>query len=234
MLSTSPVAARAPVRRSVAVQRLGRIGYADALAVQHDLVAKRSANPRSGGGSVVPDTLLLLEHSPVITLGRGSKEGNVLLSAEALRARGVELHESGRGGDVTYHGPGQVVGYAIVDLKPDRCDVRRFVGDLEETMIRCAADYGLAAGRSKGMVGAWIGDRKIGAIGVRISRWVTMHGFAFNVSTNMTHFDLIVPCGIPDRGVTSLERELGRSVPMDEVMDRLASHFADVFDADRA
>ena len=207
--------------RSLAVRRLGRIGYAQALAIQEDLLAQRSANR-------IPDTLLLLEHSPVITLGRGSKPGHVVASAESLRARGVEVHESGRGGDVTYHGPGQVVGYAIVDLKPDRCDVRRYVRDLEETMIRACADYGVAADRAPGLIGAWVGDRKIGAIGVRISRWVTMHGFALNVSTNLTHFDLIVPCGIPDKGVTSLSSELRREIPLEEVMDRLEANFAAV------
>jgi lipoyl(octanoyl) transferase len=214
--------ARAPVHRPLDVHRLGRIGYADALAIQQDLLAKRSAN-------AIPDTLLLLEHTPVITLGRGSKAGHVVASAETLAARGVEVFESGRGGDVTYHGPGQVVGYAIVDLKPDRCDVRRYVRDLEETMIRTCADYGIAAGRQSGLIGAWIGDRKIGAIGVRISRWVTMHGFAFNVTTNLTHFDLIVPCGIPDKGVTSLSLEIRRDVPTGEVMDRLAANFDSVF-----
>jgi lipoyl(octanoyl) transferase len=133
---------------------------------------------------------------------------------------------------VTYHGPGQIVGYPILDLSPDRKDVRRYVGDLEELMIRLANDYGLAAQRVEKLNGTWIGERKIGAVGVRISRWVTMHGFAFNVSTDLRHFDVIVPCGIRNKDVTSLERELGREVAIDDALDRLERHVSDVFDAD--
>jgi len=150
----------------------------------------------------------------------------------ALEALGFGVHETGRGGDVTYHGPGQIVAYPILDLAPDRMDVRRYVRDLEELMIRLAADYGLDAGRVEKLNGTWIGQDKIGAIGVRISRWVTMHGFAFNVSTDLTHFSVIVPCGIQGRGVTSLARELGREVPLDEVMDRIERHAAAIFDAE--
>jgi lipoyl(octanoyl) transferase len=143
------------------------------------------------------------------------------------------VFETGRGGDVTYHGPGQLVGYPIVDLNPDRRDVHRYVRDLEEVMIRLCADYGLAADRVKGFSGAWIrsesGDEKIGAIGVRISRWVTSHGFAFNVTTDIGFFNLIVPCGIADRGVTSLQARLGRAPDMSEVEDRCIDRFADVF-----
>ncbi|HJL15149.1 MAG TPA: lipoyl(octanoyl) transferase LipB [Sandaracinaceae bacterium LLY-WYZ-13_1] len=213
------------MRRTIAVHHLGRIDYADALELQERLQRARIRG-------AVPDTLLLLEHPPVITLGRGAKEQNVLWSRERLEARGFAVHEIGRGGDVTYHGPGQLVGYPIVDLAPDRKDVRRYVRDLEELMVRLSADYGLEAGRVEKMNGTWIGDRKIGAIGVRISRWVTMHGFAYNVSTDLAHFGVIVPCGIADRGVTSLERELDRAVPMDEVLARLEAHFASIFDAD--
>jgi len=154
----------------------------------------------------------------------------VLFPAEALRERGFEVYETGRGGDVTYHGPGQVVGYPILDLSPDRRDVHRYVRDLEQVMIRTCADYGLAASRVAGLTGTWLGDEKIGAIGVRIARWVSSHGFAFNVGTDLSAFDLIVPCGIRGRGVTSLERKLGRPVPQGEVMDRLATHFAAVFE----
>jgi lipoyl(octanoyl) transferase len=173
----------------------------------------------------------------VITLGRGAKEENLRFPRASLHARGIEVHETGRGGDVTYHGPGQLVGYPIVSLSPDREDVRRYVKDLEESMIRLAAAYGLEASRIEGMNGTWLrsaelGDRKIGAIGVRISRWVTMHGFAFNVTTRLAHFELIVPCGIRDKGVTSLELELGRAVPLVEVMDRYEPIFAGLFDAD--
>ena len=152
----------------------------------------------------------------------------MLFPEEALRARGFEVFESGRGGDVTYHGPGQVVGYPILDLAPDRCDVHRYVRDLEEVMIRACADYGVAASRLAGMTGTWVGERKVGAIGVRIARWVTSHGFALNVSTDLAPFSLIVPCGIRGRGVTSL-MTLGRSATVAEVTDRLAIHVAAVF-----
>jgi lipoyl(octanoyl) transferase len=204
------------------VRSLGRVRYADGLDLQAKLVAERQ-------GGEIPDQLLLLEHEPVFTLGRNARRENVLFSDEALRERGFDVFESGRGGDVTYHGPGQVVGYPILELPPDRRDVHRYVRDLEDVMIRCCADYGLEAGRVSGMSGTWVGKEKIGAIGVRISRWVTSHGFALNVTTDLSAFDLIVPCGIQDRGVTSLERLLGRAVPLDEVMDRLTAHFADVF-----
>jgi lipoyl(octanoyl) transferase len=190
--------------------------------MQESLVAERQAG-------AVFDHLLLLEHDPVFTLGRNARHENVLFPAEALRARGFDVFETGRGGDVTYHGPGQVVGYPILDLSPDRRDVHRYVRDLEEVLVRTSADYGIEAGRIPGLTGAWVGRDKIGAIGVRIARWVTSHGFAFNVSTDLSAFELIVPCGIRGRGVTSLERLLGRTVPLDEVMGRLTGHFAAVF-----
>jgi lipoyl(octanoyl) transferase len=209
--------------RGLVVQRLGRLPYGEGLDFQARLVAERQAGHR-------PDTLLLLEHEPVFTLGRNARPENVLLSAEVLRGRGFSVFESGRGGDVTYHGPGQVVGYPILALGPDRRDVHRYVRDLEEVMIRTCADYGVAAGRVAGLTGTWVGDAKIGAIGVRIARWVTSHGFALNVSTDLSPFDLIVPCGIRGRGVTSLERLLGRVVGLDDVMTRLAGHFGAVFD----
>jgi lipoyl(octanoyl) transferase len=180
-------------------------------------------------GGRVSDHLLLLEHDPVFTLGRNARHQNVLYPAEVLRARGFDVFETGRGGDVTYHGPGQVVGYPILDLAPDRRDVHRYVRDLEEVMIRTCTEYGVEAGRAEGLTGTWVGADKIGAIGVRIARWVTSHGFAFNVSTDLSAFELIVPCGIRGRGVTSLERLLGRPVPLEEVMGRLEACFLDVF-----
>lgn len=209
--------------RRIEVRRLGRVRYADGLALQERLVKDRQAG-------AVADTLLLLEHEPVFTLGRNARVENVLFPEAELRARGFDVFEAGRGGDVTYHGPGQVVGYPILDLSPDRRDVHRYVRDLEEVMIRTCADYGLAAGRVEGRTGCWIGPEKIGAIGVRIARWVTSHGFALNVSTDLTPFQLIVPCGIRDRGVTSLERLLGRAPDLGEVMDRLAVHLLNVFE----
>ena len=178
----------------------------------------------------IPNLLLLLQHPPVITLGvRKSSRNNVTATEAQLASRGVEVHDTGRGGDVTYHGPGQIVGYPILDLRPDRCDVHRYVRDLEEVMIRVCADCGVTAGRVSGMSGAWVGAEKIGAIGVRISRWITSHGFAFNVSTDLRYFDLIVPCGIQDRGVTSLERLLGRPIDLQDAANRLTAHFCDVF-----
>jgi lipoyl(octanoyl) transferase len=215
------VAASTP--RALAVRRLGRIPYSRGLEIQAQLVAERQAG-------AIPDQLLLLEHDPVFTLGRNARAENVLFPEAALRERGFEVHETGRGGDVTYHGPGQVVGYPILDLSPDRRDVHRYVRDLEEVMIRALSDYGVAAGRIGGLTGTWVGREKIGAIGVRISRWVTSHGFALNVSTDLAPFGLIVPCGIRDKGVTSLERLLGRPVALADVMDRLSAHFLAVFE----
>lgn len=210
--------------REIHVHRVGRRPYGPMLQAQ---VALRDA--RIAGD--VPDTLLLLEHDPVITLGRSSSEAHILATPEALRSRGIECYEIGRGGDVTYHGPGQLVGYPIVDLRPDRKDVRRFVTNLEEVMIRVCAHYGLRAGRVEGLNGTWIEDRKVGAVGVRIRQWVTMHGFALNVNTELSAFDVIVPCGIQDKAVTSLQGELGRELPMQEVQEVTAAAFADVFES---
>lgn len=206
------------------VRRLGLVRYDEALTLQRALVEERRAGR-------IPDLLLLLQHPPVITLGVRGDGGraNVLASPERLAEAGIDVHESGRGGDVTYHGPGQIVGYPILDLRPDRCDVHRYVRDLEAVMIGVCADYGVEAGRLTGLTGAWVGAEKVGAIGVRISRWITSHGFALNVSTALEHFQLIVPCGIADRGVTSLERAAGRPLEMGEVEDVVARRFAEVF-----
>ena len=211
----------------MAVRRLGRVAYAAGLELQAQLVLDRQAGR-------IPDTLLLLEHDPVFTLGRNARQENVLFPEAALRAKGFEVFETGRGGDVTYHGPGQIVGYPIIDLKPDRQDVHRYVRDLEEVMIRTCADYGIAAGRIQGATGCWVGEDKIGAIGVRLSRWVTSHGFAFNVNVDMAPFALIVPCGIHGKGVTSLARLLGREVQLEEAMDRLARRASQVFGGETA
>jgi lipoyl(octanoyl) transferase len=215
----------AGVERPIEIRRLGVIPYAEALALQRSLVEERKAGR-------VPDLLLLLQHPPVITLGVKGDGGrsHVVASPERLDELDITIEETGRGGDVTYHGPGQIVGYPIIDLAPDRCDVHRYVRDVEEVMIRVAAEYGVMAGRIKGLTGAWVGADKIAAIGVRISRWVTSHGFALNVNTNLDHFGLIVPCGIADHGVTSLERACGRALPMDQVEDAVVRHFADVFE----
>jgi lipoyl(octanoyl) transferase len=211
--------------RPIEIRRLGVVSYADALAMQRALVEERRADR-------VPDLLLLLQHPPVITLGVKGDGGrsNVVATPERLAQLGIEVHEAGRGGDVTYHGPGQIVGYPILDLRPDRCDVHRYVRDVEEVMIRVCADYGLDAGRIPRLTGTWIGAEKIGAIGIRISRWITSHGFAFNVSTNLDHFRLIVPCGIGDRGVTSLAKATGQRIPIRDAEYAVIRHFADVFD----
>jgi lipoyl(octanoyl) transferase len=208
----------------VEIRRPGILSYADALELQARLVAERKAG-------LIPDQLLLLQHPPVITLGvkTRSDRSHVIGTSEMLLARGVELVESGRGGDVTFHGPGQLVGYPIIDLKPDRCDVHRYVRDLEEVLIRAVAALGVEAARSPGLTGVWVGSDKIAAIGVRISRWITSHGFALNVSTDLSLFDLIVPCGIRDRGVTSMHRVLGRTVEMALVERAVSEAFAAVF-----
>jgi len=184
------------------------------------------------------DWLFLLEHPPVLTLGRGADGANVVASPEWLRGRGFEVHETDRGGDVTYHGPGQIVAYPVLDLSA-RPDVRQFVRDLEESMIRTCADFGLKAERHAEHRGAWVGPRKIGAVGVHLSRWITSHGIALNVATDLTHFQAIVPCGIadPGLGVTSMRAEaerLGREAPAPaEVEERLASHLAGVLGRER-
>lgn len=204
--------------------RLGTIDYAEAHRLQKELQSKRIRGE-------ISDIVLLLEHPPVFTMGRSAKAQHVVAPPELLKARGIQVHEVGRGGDVTYHGPGQLVAYPIIDLKPDRKDVRKYVASLEETMIRTCAGFGLPAGRVEGLNGAWIGDRKVGAVGVRISRWVTMHGLALNVNSDLRQFEMIVPCGIQDKGVTSLSAELGRTVRVTDVVEPLARHFARLYEA---
>jgi lipoyl(octanoyl) transferase len=197
--------------------------YAAGLEIQERLVAQRRAGE-------VPDQLLLLEHPHVITLGSASDRRHVLLDEQERRFMGMELFETGRGGDVTYHGPGQLVGYPILDLKPDRRDVHRYVRDLEEVLIRAVTRLSVAATRIPGLTGVWVGGDKLAAIGVRVSSgWITSHGFALNVSTNLSFFETIIPCGIRDHGVTSLARILGRPVERAEVEDRVAETMGQVF-----
>lgn len=206
------------------VRRLGRVPYAEALALQRELVEERRAGR-------IGDVLLLVEHPHVLTLGVRGDGGrsHILAPTETLTALDVAVHETGRGGDITYHGPGQLVGYPIIDLKPDRCDVHRYVRDLEEVLIRVAADHGITASRLSGLTGVWVGGEKLAAIGVRIARWITSHGFALNVSTDLDFFKLIVPCGITDRGVTSLAALLGRPLDWRVVEDQVVDHFTEVF-----
>jgi lipoyl(octanoyl) transferase len=220
--------ARETAIRTISVRRLGRVDYGEALELQKSLVEDRRAGR-------IGDTLLLLEHPPVLTLGvktRG-KSTNIIASSEQLARQGVSVFETGRGGDVTYHGPGQLIGYPIFDLNPDRRDVHRYVRDLEEALIVALRAFGIEGGRVPGLTGVWVGspgrEEKIAAIGVRISRWITSHGFALNVSTELDHFSLIVPCGIRDRGVTSLERVLGRAVSTSDVERAVVDGMQQVF-----
>ncbi len=204
------------------VEQLGRVGYAEALRLQAEKVALRKAG-------AVPDTLLLLEHPHVYTLGRNARGENFLVSKESLAAQGAEVFETDRGGDVTYHGPGQLVGYPIFDLTKHRRDISWYMRSLEEVLIRVAADFGIDAGRVQGAPGVWVGNEKLVAMGVHVSRWVTSHGFAFNVSTDLCYFENIVPCGLAGRGVTSLEKLLGGPVEMETVIERVVEHFGEVF-----
>ena len=252
------------MRRTITGYWLGRVAYERAHALQHALLEERLAGDPRGLG----DVILLLEHDPVVTLGRGANGENVLAGEEDLRARGVSLVETARGGDVTFHGPGQLVAYPILDLKPDRCDVRKYVRDLAEVMILLAREQGVAAGVLPGdpkLIGVWVDEKapaewdevrslaasrgemgemqeraprlaKIGAIGVRLTRWLTMHGFAFNITTDLTGFRLIVPCGIQSLGVTSLATLAPPNGPVlptvEEAARRSLAHFGKVFDAD--
>ena len=211
--------------------RLGRVEYLDGLELQRQFQQARRAE-------VTGDMLLLLEHPPVLTLGRGAKETNILTPKEQLDALGVEVFETDRGGDVTYHGPGQIVGYPLLHLGPGRQDVRKYVRGIEELMIRTVADWGITATRIEAWPGVWVaasrrgGPRKIAALGVHLSRWYTKHGFALNVRTELSHFELIVPCGIREAGVTSMREELGEEVAVSEVEARIAHHFREVFECE--
>jgi lipoyl(octanoyl) transferase len=205
------------------LRNLHLVTYENGLALQAKLVELRQQE-------AIDDQLLLLEHPPVITLGRGGKAENLLASPEALAASGVRFFETTRGGDITYHGPGQLVGYPIVHLGEGRRDVRKYVTMLEEVLIRSVAEFGITAERVEGRRGIWAGNEKIAAIGVRIARWVTSHGFALNVSTNLEHFRLITPCGLHGTGVTSISQLTGRPIAMDEVRAVVAAKFAEVFE----
>lgn len=211
--------------RRLWVEAWGRVPYAEALARQERYVRERRAGLR-------PDTLVLVEHPHVITLGTGARREHVLLPPEELARRGIELHPTGRGGDVTYHGPGQLVGYPILDLKPDRCDLHAYLRDLEDVLIRAVGHFGVRAGRIPGLTGVWTPKGKIAAIGVRVSAgWITSHGFALNVTTDLSFFGTIVPCGLRDHAVTSLAAELGRPVPLTDVAAAVVAAFGEVFDA---
>jgi lipoate-protein ligase B len=201
---------------------LGRIGYGRALDLQMRICASR----KSG---CCPDVLLLLEHPPTITLGRNGRWHNLLVTEEALRSRGVERFETDRGGDITFHGPGQIVGYPILRLEQAERDVHRYMRNLEECLIRTLQAFGIETSRDERYTGVWTGRGKIAAMGVHISRWVTRHGFALNVNTDLSFYDLIVPCGIVGKQVTSMQALLSRPVEIDQVANRVALEFGAVF-----
>src|SRR6476620_11197931 len=215
--------------RPLEVRWLATVPYAEGVDLQKRLVEQRKLD-------AIPDQLLLLEHPPVITLGVKTRDDrtHIVATPQTLEDEGIEVVETGRGGDVTYHGPGQLVGYPILDLKPDRCDVHRYVRDLEAVLIRAVERFGIRAGRMPGLTGVWVGADKLAAIGIRISRWVTSHGFALNVTTDLDHFGFIVPCGITGKGVTSFERLLGQAPTMADVSAAVIDGFAEVFDAETA
>ena len=224
-----------PAPQPVTVCYLGRVAYGPTWDLQKRVQARLIAAKRQDPPEVLPHVLLLVEHPPVYTLGKSGDATNLLLSEEALTARGARFFHIDRGGDITYHGPGQLVGYPLLDLDRFFTDLHRYMRALEEIVIRTCADYGLQAGRVAGRTGVWIGpddaglERKICALGIRCSRWVTMHGFAFNLNTDLSFFDYIIPCGIQDRGVTSLACEQGRPVDEADVRGRLLRHFEDRF-----
>ena len=237
------------MKHRVHVRDLGAMRYAEAWALQEELfgamvqrkIARRRAGLEEQEPSADPDLalpeghMLYVEHPHVVTLGKSGEEAHLVASKEQLERLGVDYHPINRGGDITYHGPGQLVGYPLLDLDQIFTDIGRYMRTLEEAIIRTCSDYGLHTERIDGLTGVWLdvdkgmGARKIAALGVKSSRWVTMHGFAFNVTTDLNFFDLIVPCGIQGRGVTSLERELGRKVPMGEVRERVHGHLRALF-----
>jgi lipoyl(octanoyl) transferase len=208
-------------KRKLLIKRLGRVEYGQALAIQKatELAVKEGSDP---------DTLLLLEHPHTLTVGRRGDSAGILMSAELLAARGVSVFETNRGGKITYHGLGQIVGYPIINLSPDREDVHAFVRDLEEVLIRTLADYGIEAFRIEGFTGVHTSRGKVAAIGVHIARWITTHGFALNVNTDLSYFNLIIACD--GEQVTSMQDLLGHEIDMREVEDHIAGHFAEVFD----
>ena len=224
--------------QSVVICDLGRAAYEPTWTLQQRIQNRLIDAKRSDPPEPIPHVLLLVEHPPVYTLGKSGDAEHLLLSEDELADRGASFFHIDRGGDITFHGPGQLVGYPILDLDRFFTDLGRYLRTLEEIIIRTCADYGLKAGRVDGRTGTWIGpdargpERKICAMGVRCSRWVTMHGFAFNINTDLDYFDHIVPCGISDRGVTSLAQELDHPADADEAQARVIHHFADLFDAE--
>jgi len=208
--------------RSLWVVDLGLRPYGEVWSLQEDLIWMRQEG-------MTPDLLILVEHEPVITLGKAGRAEHILIPTEELARRGISLHRVDRGGDVTFHGPGQVVAYPILDLTHQGRDVHLYCRRLEEVGLRTLSDYGLRGERVSGLPGVWVGEEKVMAIGVGVKRWISCHGLAFNVNTNLEYFHLIHPCGIKDRGVTSLSRLLKREIPLKEVKERLLHHFSCLF-----
>lgn len=232
------------MKQQIIVNDLGRIPYRDAWDLQEKLLREDTdakAAAREAGAGSIPQTrhhLLFCEHPPVYTLGKSGDMDHLLVSDAELAARGIQFVQTNRGGDITFHGEGQIVGYPILDLERFYTDIGRYLRNLEDVIIRTIGDYGLAGERSKGETGVWLDPsipgraRKICAMGVRCSRWVTMHGFALNVNTDLSYFNNIVPCGIQDKSVTSLQKETGRTLPVEEVRARIVHHFSEIFDAE--
>jgi len=210
--------------REMWVVRLGRMGYEECLELQREVARQRIS------GAIPQDVLLLVEHPPVVTLGRASKQKNMISSPDFLRSRGVELFEVERGGDVTFHGPGQLVGYPVFDLKRHKQDLHWYLRSVEEAIIRIIGEYGIPGERSTGYTGVWTRGRKIASIGVHARDWVTWHGFALNVTTDLSYFDLIVPCGIVGVEMTSIVKETGLAPGLEEVSSLAAQHFGEVFE----
>ncbi|KOY86052.1 octanoyltransferase [bacterium 336/3] len=231
------------MNKSVRVENLGRIDYQKAWDYQTELFDKtvqlkiqNRNNPETE--EPTPNYFLFCEHPHVYTLGKSGSIDNLLLDEQGLQERHIGFYKINRGGDITYHGDGQIVGYPILDLDNFLPDIHKYMRSLEDVIILTLADYGIEAGRINGFTGVWLdynggkNPRKICAMGVKTSRWVTMHGFAFNINTDLQFFDYIVPCGISDKAVTSLHKELGRNIPLAEVQEKILKHFADIFEAE--
>lgn len=227
--------------KTVQLQNLGQLPYKECWDYQEGLfqaiIDQKRANRNTATFKTTSNYLLFVEHPPVFTLGKSGKIEHLLLGEQQLAEKGISFYKSNRGGDITYHGPGQIVGYPILDLDHFFTDIHRYLRTLEEVIILTLADYNLKATRSEGETGVWLDVgtpfvRKICAMGVRASRWVTMHGFALNINTHLPYFEYIIPCGIQGKGVTSLEKELGRKVPLEEVQEKLLQHFQSQFEAE--
>lgn len=229
-----------PKNKTIQLIELGRMPYDEAVVFQeklfHDTIAQKRENRAQATNHPTKNYLLWVEHTPVITLGKSGKQEHLLLEEEQLNKKGIAFYPTNRGGDITFHGPGQIVGYPILDLDNFFTDIHKYLRFLEQIVINTLAEYGLEGTRSHGETGVWLDvgtpfARKICAMGVKASRWVTMHGFAFNINTDLSYFDHIIPCGIQGKGVTSLAKELGKEIPFSEVKDKLKVHFANLFEA---